>query len=123
METLERLYGKDGVEKMDLLAGTSCELWRPENFGFGETMFAVFIQMASRRLHADPFYTEKFNARYYTRTGMDLIEAATLKGVLLQHYPQLESCGLGNVHNAFEPWGTTAATHPEQHPLAQIVRY
>ena len=125
VETLERLYGKGnkGVDKMDLLAGTSCELWWPENFGFGETMFTIFIQMASRRLHADPFYTEKFNARYYTMTGMDLIEAATFKGVLLQHYPELENHGLGNVQNAFEPWGTTAATHPEQHPLAQIVRY
>jgi hypothetical protein len=125
VEVLERLYGPgpQGVEKLDLLAGTSCELWRPENFGFGETMFTIFIQMASRRLEADPFYTEKFNARYYTKTGMALIEEATFKGVLLQHYPQLKEAGLGNVENAFEPWGTTAREHPEEHPLAAIVEY
>jgi hypothetical protein len=125
VETLERLYGPgpEGVERLDLLAGSSCELWRPENFGFGETMFTVFIQMASRRLHADPFYTEKFNPRYYTETGMALIEKATMKSVLLQHYPELEQAGLGNVENAFEPWGTNAREHPEEHPLAGIERY
>ena len=122
VETLGKLYGWD-VEKLDLLAGTSCELWRPENYGFGETMFTVFIQMASRRLHADPFYTDKLNARYYTQTGMDLIEGATFKRVLLRHYPELEHHGLGGVHNAFEPWGTTACTHPDEHPLEQIVEY
>ena len=125
VETLERLYGKGrrGVDRLDLLAGTACELWRPENFGFGETMFTVFIQMASRRLHADPFYTEKFNPRYYTPTGMELIEKATFKSVLLTHYPALREHGLDNVENAFEPWDTTASTHPHEHPLAQIVRY
>jgi heme peroxidase len=125
VETLEGLYGAgpEGVEKLDLLAGTSCELWRPENFGFGETMFTVFIQMASRRLLADPFYTEKFNERYYTKTGMALIEKATLKSVLLQHYPELEQAGLCNVENAFEPWGTNARECPEEHPLAAIVNY
>jgi len=125
VQTLERLYGSGAqdLEKLDLLAGTSCELWRAENFGFGETMFTVFIQMASRRLQADPFYTEKFNHRYYTKTGMDLIEKATFKSVLLQHYPQLEQAGLRNVENAFEPWGTTARDHPEEHPLAAIVAY
>jgi len=125
VQTLERLYGKgeDGVEKLDLLAGTSCELWRPENFGFGETLFTIFIQMASRRLQADPFYTEKLNARYYTDAGMEMIESATFKSVLLQHYPELEQHGLGGVHNAFEPWGTTPETHPQEHPLAQLERY
>ena len=125
VKTLEQLYGpgRQGVEKLDLLAGTSCELSRPGNFGFGETMFTVFIQMASRRLHADPFYTEKFNARYYTETGMQIIEKATFKSVLLQHYPELARTGLRNVRNAFEPWGTTAREHPQEHPLAAFVKY
>lgn len=125
LAALRRLYGEgpDGVESMDLLAGTSCELSRPRNFGFGETMFAVFIQMASRRLQADPFFTDKMNARYYSEEGMALIESATFKGVLLQHYPDLARSGLGGVHNGFEPWGTTARSHPEEHPLAAIERY
>ena len=122
---LELLYGKDraGVEKLDLAAGTCCELSRPEGFGFGETLFTVFIQMASRRLQADPFYTDKFNERYYTRRGMEIIESATMKGVLLLHHPNLAQTGLAGVHNAFEPWGTTAQTHPAEHPLAAIETY
>jgi hypothetical protein len=122
---LEKLYGKGdkGVNNLDLLTGTSCELWRPENFGFGETLFTIFIQMASRRLHADPFYTEKLNSRYYTETGMALIGKATFKSVLLEHYPQLARAGLDNVENAFEPWGTSAKERPEEHPLALIEAY
>jgi hypothetical protein len=125
VRALEQLYGKDGrgVERMDLIAGTHCERFRPENFGFGETVFSLFILMASRRLQADPFYTEKLNERYYTRIGMELLEAATLKDVLLQHYPELARCGLQNVQNAFEPWGTSWQTHPGEHPLAAIEKY
>jgi hypothetical protein len=119
---LKLLY-KGGVEDMDLLVGTSCELRRPQNCGFGETMFTVFIQMASRRLQADPFYTEKFNARYYTEEGMELIERATLKDILLQHYPELAATGLVRVNNAFEPWGTSASTYPAEHPLSKVEKY
>src|SRR5688500_5685098 len=80
---LETLYGTgpDAVEKVDLLAGTHCETDRPEHFGFGETMFQVFLQMASRRLESDPFFTEKFTEEYYTKEGMDLIDQATLKSI------------------------------------------
>ena len=120
---LEDLYGKAGIDRMDLIAGTHCELCRPTGFGFGETVFTVFIQMASRRLEADPFYTDKLNERYYTREGMALLEAATFKDVLLQHYPELGGCGLQNVRNAFESWGTTWQTAPVEHPLAAIERY
>ena len=62
-------------------------------------------------------------AKRHFKTGMALIDEATFKGVLLQHYPQLEEAGLRNVENAFEPWGTTALEHPEEHPLAAIVKY
>ncbi len=123
---LKELYGDgpEGVEKMDLLAGTMCEMKRPSDYGFGETLFQVFIQMASRRLQADPFYTDKFTAQYYSKEGMDMIEHCTLKGLLLQHFPELAKAGLAGVNNAFEPWGTTAETNPEEHPLtAKAERY
>ncbi len=48
---------------------------------------------------------------------MELLEHATLKDLLLLHYPELKNTGLATVNNAFEPWGTTAADHPEEHPL------
>ena len=122
LANLQSLY-KGNVDRMDLLVGTSCERRRPENFGFGETMFTVFIQMASRRLHADPFYAEKFNAQYYSKEGMELIERATLKGILLQHFPDLAATGLALVDNPFEPWGTNAQICPKEHPLSALENY
>jgi hypothetical protein len=115
--SLKKLYNND-VEKLDLLAGTLTEAVRPEYFGFGETLFQVFIQMATRRLESDPFYTEKFNEQYYTKKGMELIDQATMKSLILKHMPELKGTDLDkNVNNAFEPTGTTAKTNPEEHPL------
>ena len=122
--TTKKLYEVYGdVEKMDLLVGTLCEAKRPKMYGFGETLFTVFIQMASRRLQADPFYTEKFDARYYSKEGMEMIEQCTMKGILLEQYPELAKSGLANVHNAFEPWSSTYETKPEEHPLEKSEQY
>jgi hypothetical protein len=116
---LKAMYGDGsaGVENLDLLIGTLCERDRPL-LGFGHTMFAVFLQAASGRLERDPWFcSERFNARYYTQEGIDLINRATLKDVLLLHYPELQQSGLAGVNNAFEPWSSTAQTAPEEHPL------
>jgi hypothetical protein len=121
-ETVRKLamhYGEGphAVEKLDLLVGTLCERDRPL-MGFGQTMFAVFLQAASGRLERDPWFCrERFNARYYTPEGMTLINDADLKEVLLLHFPELRQSGLAGVNNAFEPWRSTAATAPEEHPL------
>ena len=39
------------------------------------------------------------------------------KDVILRHYPELASTGLGNVKNAFEPWDTSPVLSEERHPL------
>jgi hypothetical protein len=59
--------------------------------------------MASRRLHADHFYTDRYNADTYTQAGLDWIEAASMKNVLLRHHPALAPA-LSSVTNAFYPW-------------------
>ena len=116
---LEQLYGggSEGVEKLDLLIGTTCEGDRPL-MGFGQTLFAVFVQAASGRLERDPWFCkERFNDRFYTKEGMQLIDQANLKDIFLLHYPELAASGLAGVNNPFEPWSSTAATEPEAHPL------
>jgi hypothetical protein len=118
-QRLKRHYGEDAdaVERLDLLVGTLCERDRPL-MGFGQTLFAVFLQAASGRLERDPWFSrERFNDRYYTPEGMQLIDEATLKNVLLLHYPELQQSGLASVNNAFEPWRSTVQTAPEEHPL------
>lgn len=110
------------VEKLDLLIGTLSEAHRPAFFGFGETMFQIFILNASRRLQADRFYTTCYNEETYTPEGLAWIDNTDLKTVLLRHYPELAKTGLANVKNAFEPWDTSERLDPARHPLRAYAR-
>lgn len=112
--------GSDRVEDLDLLVGTLCEGHRPSGFGFGETMFQIFILNASFRLIGDRFFTSDYRPEVYSAEGIEWVDEASFKGVLLRHFPGLEaSTGLGNVRNAFEPWDEGAFDSPEmraRHP-------
>jgi len=114
LAALKEVY--DSVEDIDLLIGNLAEQHRPTGFGFGETLFEIFILNASRRLQADRFFTDDYTAEVYTAEGMQWIDDATLKVVLLRHYPELIGTGLANVENAFEPWDEGALC-PDRHPL------
>jgi hypothetical protein len=109
--------GDDVVEQLDLLIGTLSEGHRPTGFGFGETMFQIFIFAATRRLQADRFYTDSYNEETYTAEGLDWVDRTSLKLVLLRHHPELEKTGLGNITNAFEPWDNDEVLDLERHPL------
>ncbi len=121
---LKEAYGHHpaDVEKLDLLIGTLGESHRPDFFGFGETMFQIFILNASRRLQADRFYTTCYNEETYTELGLEWIDATDFKTVLLRHYPELARTGLANVGNAFEPWDTDERLDPARHPLRAYVK-
>jgi hypothetical protein len=115
LSALKSIYDGD-VELVDMHVGSRAESQRPPGFGFGETLFQVFILNASRRLQADRFFTDSYNAETYTQEGLDWVDAADMKGLLLRHYPELAVSGLRNVDNAFEPWDT-GALDPSRHPL------
>lgn len=111
-ETLEKFRtvygvdesGNDNVEMIDLLVGTLAEEIRPKNFGFGETQFQIFILMASRRLMADRFFTEAYNASNYTKAGLEWIDdEGIMSRVIVRHMPELKS-KLKGVETAFNPW-------------------
>ena len=91
-------------------------------FGFGETMFQIFILNASRRLQADRFYTTNYNEETYSKEGLKWIDDSSFKTVLLRHYPELGDTGLGNVKNAFEPWDTGERLDKKRHPLREYDR-
>ena len=97
---LREVYGD--VENVDLMVGLYAEPL-PKGFGFSDTAFRVFILMASRRLKSDRFFTSDYNAETYTQTGLDWIDEASMRDVLLRHYPGLEPA-LRGVDNAFAPW-------------------
>lgn len=117
VKALREVYAS--VDDVDLLIGNLAETHRPTGFGFGETLFEVFILNASRRLQADRFFTESFREETYTAEGLQWIDDATLRSVLLRHYPQLGATGLVNLDNAFEPWDI-GELDPKRHPLRQF---
>jgi Animal haem peroxidase len=121
---LKSVYGSApaDVAKLDLLIGTLAEGHRPTGFGFGETMFQIFILNASRRLQADRFYTDSYTEDVYTAEGMRWIDASDLKTVLLRHHPELADTGLANVKNAFEPWDCEPVLRAWRHPLRRSDR-
>ena len=100
---LERVY-EGNIDAVDLMVGTMAEAQRPSCYGFGETLFAVFTVMATRRLQGDRYYTELYNADVYTNEGLLWVETSSMKSVLLRHYPELADTGLATVANAFYPW-------------------
>jgi tetratricopeptide (TPR) repeat protein len=113
---LKSIY-RNGVEELDLLIGTLAEAQRPKGFGFGETVFQIFIVSASRRLQADRFYTDCYNEDVYTPEGLRWIDQTDLKTVIQRHYPGLAYTGLANIKNAFEPWDEDVQLSSERHPL------
>ena len=119
VQKLKEVYGDDenAVELLDLMVGTLAEGHRPTGFGFGETMFQIFILNATRRLQADRFYTDCYTEEYYTKEGLAWIDNTDFKTVILRHYPELAQTGLGNIKNAFEPWDTEKTLDPSRHPL------
>jgi hypothetical protein len=99
---LKDVYGGD-VEKLDLLVGTLAEKDRYAGFAFGNTPFYIFALMASRRLMADPFFSEYFTPDVYTPFGYDWVQKQTMVDVITRHFPELKPRFKG-VTNAFKPW-------------------
>ena len=116
VSAITEVYGDD-VEALDLLVGTLAEGHRPTGFGFGETMFQIFILNATRRLQADRFFTDDYREEVYSAEGMAWVDRTSFKDVILRHHPELASSGLANVKNAFEPWDTDDELDPSRHPL------
>jgi hypothetical protein len=102
VKKIKSVYNDD-IEAVDTMVGSLAEGYRPVNYGFGETAFQIFVAMASRRLMTDRFYTKSYNAKTYTKTGINWVDDNNFKTVLLRHYPKLEKSLFG-VKNAFNPW-------------------
>jgi Animal haem peroxidase len=100
-QEIREVYDGD-IERVDLMVGLYAET-RPAGFAFRDTAFRVFVLMASRRLNSDRFFNRDYNARVYTKAGLDWIDDNQLTDVLLRHHPELRTA-LRGVDNAFAPW-------------------
>ena len=108
-EEVRAIY-KD-VEDVDLLVGTLCESQAdpgtPPGFGFSDTVFRIFILMASRRLRSDRFYTSDFTPDVYTPAGFAWVADNSLRTVLQRHCPSLAPL-FADCRNVFFPWSRGA---------------
>jgi hypothetical protein len=96
------------IEDVDLLIGTLAEADRYPGYAFGNTPFYIFALMASRRLMADPFFSDYFTKEYYTKDGIDHVQKTTMADVIIRHFPELKYRFYVKkkeiVKNAFRPW-------------------
>ncbi|WP_438310016.1 peroxidase family protein [Streptomyces sp. HUAS TT3] len=90
------------LDRVDTLVGNLVEP-RPEGFGFSDSLFRIFILMASRRLKSDRFFTTDYRPEVYTAEGLEWVDRNTMVTVLLRHHPELAPA-LDGVTNAFGPW-------------------
>ncbi|MES3036657.1 MAG: peroxidase family protein [Bdellovibrionota bacterium] len=99
---LRSIYNND-INKVDVLVGSLAEMHRPEGFGFSETLFQIFLLMASRRVEIDRFFTIDFRPEVYTPAGIEWVNRRNMKAILLDHAPQLIN-SLAPIKNPFRPW-------------------
>ncbi|MCB5166925.1 peroxidase [Streptomyces bambusae] len=98
---LEELY-EGRLDRVDTLVGNLAEP-RPAGFGFSDSLFRIFILMASRRLKSDRFFTTDYRPEIYTAEGLRWVDRNSMVSVLLRHHPELAPA-LDGVTNAFAPW-------------------
>ncbi|WP_219668981.1 peroxidase family protein [Streptomyces bambusae] len=98
---LRELY-EGRLDRVDTLVGNLAEP-RPAGFGFSDSLFRIFILMASRRLKSDRFFTTDYRPEIYTAEGLEWVDRNTMVTVLLRHHPELRPA-LDGVANAFAPW-------------------
>jgi hypothetical protein len=95
------------IEDVDFLVGSLCEAkadpGTPAGFGFSDTVFRIFILMASRRLRSDRFYTTDFTPEVYTPAGFQWVADNSMRTVLQRHCPALAPL-FAEVRNVFFPW-------------------
>ena len=102
LKALYQVYGT--IDKLDLQVGVMAEGTRPECYMFGETVFQLFLLMATARIQNDRFLTTDYRPEVYTQQGIDWVESNTFKTVILRHFPDLANSELARVTNAFTPW-------------------
>lgn len=93
------------VEDVDLLVGTLCESngGTPVGFGFSDTVFRIFVLMASRRLKSDRFYTRDFTPEVYTPAGFAWVADNDLRSVMTRHCPSLAP-HFDDLLGLYNPW-------------------
>jgi Animal haem peroxidase len=89
LQLLESVY--TDIEQVDLLVGSLVDKDRPEGFAFGVVPFHIFVVMASRRIFSDRFLQGSFIPEIYTQFGVDYVNNANFRSILVRHFPEYDS--------------------------------
>jgi hypothetical protein len=101
---MREIYGD--VDCLDTMVGLLAET-PPENFGFSDTAFRIFILMASRRLQSDRFLTVDYRPEVYSPLGIDWVARNGMTSIILRHCPELAGI-VPRSASAFAPWRAVA---------------
>ena len=66
-------------------------------------------RVAEHRLKLVESFTEKYDVEHYTKEGLERIDRANLKDILLTEFPELRHSNLVTAPNAFGPWDAKVA--------------
>lgn len=94
------------VDQVDLVIGCLLDKDGPIGFAFGMVAYHIFLVMASRRILSDRFFQDMFTEEHYTAFGVDYVNKATFREIVLRHFPEHESIV---PENPFMTWTTTTA--------------
>lgn len=101
-DAISEVYGKDGIEKVDLQVGMLAEK-KEKGFAISETAFLIFLLMASRRLESDRFLNQNFNKETYSDIGFEWVRTTgSMRDVLRRHFPAVDAV-IKKDQSAFTP--------------------
>ncbi|WP_246849245.1 hypothetical protein [Rubellimicrobium arenae] len=86
-----------------------------------ELLEESFAHNASRRPKGGPLYTIHYDTGHDTLAGLNWVDSADPKGVLLRHFTGLAGAGFSNAEKTFEPKDVDPAILSDRirHPYGQ----
>lgn len=123
VDALKRHY-PGGVEDLDTPLGLLLNQYRPAGFAITNPGFQTFVFEATARIAKQAHLTRLWSPEHVGWTAINLVEAFNKEKLLHLHCPELRGYLAGRPNrNTYEYMGTSHATAPGEHPLAEILTY
>lgn len=121
--TLNRHY-PGGVEDLDTPLGLLINQFRPAGFAITNPGFQTFVFEATARIAKQALLTRLWTPEHVGWTAINLVEAMNKEKLLHLHCPELRDYLKDRPNrNTYEYMGTSYASAPDEHPLAEFLTY
>jgi len=123
IEALNDHYPR-GVEDLDTPLGLLLNQYRPAGFAITNPGFQTFVFEATARIAKQAHLTRLWSPEHVGWTAINLVEAFNKEKLLYLHCPELRGYLKDRPNrNTYEYMGTSHASAPAEHPLADILTY